>query len=94
LAIRPQYAVSRDGRFLINQLAEESASTPITLILDWKPGQENDRPAVSGRVLQGAPNIFSQLLHRSSQYHISRRTIAEESTTRQTERCCDAAMLR
>jgi hypothetical protein len=37
---RPQYAVSRDGRFLINQLAEESASTPITLILNWKPGQD------------------------------------------------------
>jgi hypothetical protein len=34
---RPQYAVSRDGRFLINQLVEESASTPITLILNWKP---------------------------------------------------------
>jgi Tol biopolymer transport system component len=33
---RPQYAVSRDGRFLINQLAEESA-TPITLILNWAP---------------------------------------------------------
>jgi hypothetical protein len=28
--------VSRDGRFLINQLAEESA-TPITLILNWTP---------------------------------------------------------
>src|SRR2546425_1013604 len=34
---RPQYAVSRDGRFLINQLAEESTATPITLILNWKP---------------------------------------------------------
>ena len=32
---RPQYAVSRDGRFLINQLAEESATVPITLILNW-----------------------------------------------------------
>jgi len=36
---RPQYAVSRDGRFLINQLAEESASAPITLILNWNAGQ-------------------------------------------------------
>src|SRR5437870_2744009 len=34
---RPQYAVSRDGRFLINQPAEESTATPITLILNWKP---------------------------------------------------------
>jgi eukaryotic-like serine/threonine-protein kinase len=33
---RPQYAVSRDGRFLINQVAEEAA-TPITLILNWQP---------------------------------------------------------
>lgn len=30
-----QYAVSRDGRFLINQAAESTA--PITLILNWKP---------------------------------------------------------
>src|SRR5262249_40538561 len=34
---RPQYAVARDGRFLINQLAEESSATPITLILNWAP---------------------------------------------------------
>lgn len=33
---RVQYAVSRDGRFLISQPAE-SATTPITLILNWKP---------------------------------------------------------
>ena len=31
-----QYSVSRDGRFLINQLVETSAP-PITLILNWKP---------------------------------------------------------
>jgi hypothetical protein len=37
---RPQYAVSHDGRFLINQLAEASASTPITLILNWRDDQE------------------------------------------------------
>jgi Tol biopolymer transport system component len=34
---RPQYAVSRDGRFLINELAEEATVSPITLILNWKP---------------------------------------------------------
>jgi serine/threonine protein kinase/Tol biopolymer transport system component len=33
---RAQYAVARDGRFLISQ-PEESATTPITLILNWKP---------------------------------------------------------
>jgi hypothetical protein len=31
-----QYAVARDGRFLISQ-PEESATSPITLILNWKP---------------------------------------------------------
>jgi eukaryotic-like serine/threonine-protein kinase len=34
---RPQYAVSRDGRFLINQDIEDSATSPITLILNWQP---------------------------------------------------------
>ena len=34
---KQQYAVSRDGRFLINQPAETSATIPITLILNWKP---------------------------------------------------------
>jgi Tol biopolymer transport system component len=34
---RPQYAVSRDGRFLINETVEDSAVSPITLILNWHP---------------------------------------------------------
>jgi Tol biopolymer transport system component len=34
---KQQYAVSRDGRFLINQPAEASTSSPITLILNWHP---------------------------------------------------------
>jgi len=33
---KQQYAVSRDGRFLINSV-EESATAPITLILNWRP---------------------------------------------------------
>ena len=33
----PQYAVSHDGRFLINQPVEESSTSPITLILNWNP---------------------------------------------------------
>jgi hypothetical protein len=33
---KQQYAVSRDGRFLINQPAETSAMPPITLIVNWK----------------------------------------------------------
>lgn len=33
-----QYTVSRDGRFIVNNLQpEEGASPPITLILNWKP---------------------------------------------------------
>jgi dipeptidyl aminopeptidase/acylaminoacyl peptidase len=32
-----QYAVSRDGRFLINTRVDDSTTTPITLILNWKP---------------------------------------------------------
>jgi Tol biopolymer transport system component len=35
-ANRPQYDVSRDGKFLINQPLKESAASPITLILNWK----------------------------------------------------------
>jgi serine/threonine protein kinase len=35
-----QYAVSRDGRFLINQVVEESTAAPITLILNWNPEQK------------------------------------------------------
>jgi len=34
---KQQYAVSRDGRFLINAPLEESTTAPITLILNWKP---------------------------------------------------------
>jgi len=34
---RPQYAVARDGRFLVNQPLDESTSSPITLILNWRP---------------------------------------------------------
>lgn len=33
------YAVSTDGRFLVSQTVEEAAATPITLILNWKPGR-------------------------------------------------------
>ena len=34
---KAQFAVSKDGRFLINQRVEESTNTPITLVLNWKP---------------------------------------------------------
>jgi serine/threonine protein kinase/Tol biopolymer transport system component len=34
---KPQYVVTRDGRFLINQVVEASTATPITLILNWDP---------------------------------------------------------
>ena len=32
-----QYDVSRDGRFLINEIADAAGSSPITLILNWRP---------------------------------------------------------
>ena len=35
--IRPQYAVARDGRFLINQPVGDATAAPITLILNWRP---------------------------------------------------------
>jgi hypothetical protein len=35
-----QYAVSGDGRFLINQPSEDATPSPITLILNWKPPSE------------------------------------------------------
>jgi len=34
---KAQYAVSRDGRFLMNQTIEESTAVPITLIQNWQP---------------------------------------------------------
>ena len=34
---RPQYAVARDGRFLINQPVAHATAAPITLILTWNP---------------------------------------------------------
>jgi Tol biopolymer transport system component len=32
-----QYAVTRDGEFLVNSLMDEGSASPITLILNWKP---------------------------------------------------------
>ena len=34
--INQQYAVTRDGRFLINTVLDNDAS-PITLLMNWKP---------------------------------------------------------
>jgi Tol biopolymer transport system component len=39
IGTKQQYAVAPDGRFLINQIMEDASATPITLILNWKPGQ-------------------------------------------------------
>jgi Tol biopolymer transport system component len=36
-AQKPQYAVARDGRFLINQPAKEATIAPITLLMNWNP---------------------------------------------------------
>jgi len=37
MAGRPQYAIARDGRFLINQPVADAAVAPIKLILNWNP---------------------------------------------------------
>ena len=36
-AARSEYAVARDGRFLINQPVADATAAPITLILNWNP---------------------------------------------------------
>jgi Tol biopolymer transport system component len=36
-AVTQHYSVSRDGRFLILQPVEEAVTSPITLLLNWKP---------------------------------------------------------
>ena len=37
---KPQYAVARDGRFLVNMAVEET-TPPITVILNWNAAREN-----------------------------------------------------
>jgi len=32
-----QYSVATDGRFLINEVVDDSASSLLTLILNWRP---------------------------------------------------------
>jgi len=41
--VRAQYAVSRDGRFLINESVDGSADDPITLILNWRAPPDPQR---------------------------------------------------
>jgi hypothetical protein len=40
--LKPQYAVARDGRFLINIAVEEAITSPITVIANWKASVMND----------------------------------------------------
>ncbi len=39
--LRPQYAVARDGRFLINQPVADATGWLITLLLNWRPPAKN-----------------------------------------------------
>jgi hypothetical protein len=32
-----QYSVAADGRFLVNEVVDDSASSLLTFVLDWKP---------------------------------------------------------
>jgi hypothetical protein len=34
---KQEYAVSREGRFLLNEQKDLSTNNPITLLLNWKP---------------------------------------------------------
>jgi eukaryotic-like serine/threonine-protein kinase len=36
----PQFDVARDGRFLINTVVDDSASSPITLLMNWSPEEK------------------------------------------------------
>ena len=33
--VRPQYAVARDGRFLMNVAVDEGTTPPINIVLNW-----------------------------------------------------------
>ncbi|MGH9256301.1 MAG: hypothetical protein ACRD3C_17225 [Vicinamibacterales bacterium] len=35
---RPEYAVAPDGRFLMNTIVEDTAPSPITIVLNWEAG--------------------------------------------------------
>ena len=35
--VRGQYAVASDGRFLVNVTTGDATSSPITVLLNWKP---------------------------------------------------------
>jgi dipeptidyl aminopeptidase/acylaminoacyl peptidase len=35
---RPEYAVAPDGRFLMNTVVEDTAPSPITIVLNWEAG--------------------------------------------------------
>ena len=35
---RAQYAVARDGRFLMNVTADEATASPITIVQNWPAG--------------------------------------------------------
>ena len=38
IAGRPEYAVAPDGRFLMNTVVEDTAPSPITVVLNWEAG--------------------------------------------------------
>ena len=56
-----QFAVSSDGqRFLMNTLIEDIVTSPITMILNWKPGGLTLPGALIWRSSDGAVNSFFQ----------------------------------
>ena len=42
-AIRPQYAIARDGRFLMNIAIDDGSAPPINIVLNWDAVLRDDR---------------------------------------------------
>ena len=40
---KPQYAVARDGRFLLNAVIDEGAAPPITVVVNWEQALKSSR---------------------------------------------------
>ena len=53
---RGQYAVAPDGRFLINVTTGDATSSPITLLLNWKPPRSNRM----GRSMTAGISLFAK----------------------------------
>ena len=58
-----QYAVARDGRFLINQPVGDATAAPITPILSWQPPAIQQRRPVARGCLDDCPVVRQNVIH-------------------------------